>query len=243
MDIPLLTTGESKVYQALVELGSSTIGNIISHSKVSHSKIYDILKRLESKGLVSRITKQGRMVFEAAPPSRLTSLVKEQQQTLEEHKQTLQTLIPELEGRKENLPSAHIFRSFEGIKGMQAVLDEVLGSLKKGDEVCILGTPKRIVMESGGFLKEWQQQRIEKKIPCKILADPDAPSWKEDWWAKSKKDKLTLTKRGQAPAPSFLVITKDRVATIYYAGAILSVLIHHPDIAKRYQSMFKQLWA
>ena len=46
MEIPFLTMGESKVYQALVELGESPIGNIIKLSKVSHSKIYDILKRL-----------------------------------------------------------------------------------------------------------------------------------------------------------------------------------------------------
>jgi sugar-specific transcriptional regulator TrmB len=60
MEIPLLTKGESKVYQALLELGESPIGGIIKNSSVSHSKIYDILKRLAKKGLVSTIIRNGR---------------------------------------------------------------------------------------------------------------------------------------------------------------------------------------
>ncbi|MAF34816.1 hypothetical protein CMO91_03140, partial [Candidatus Woesearchaeota archaeon] len=177
----------------------------------------------------------------ASQPSQLNKLVTAQEEALAVHKKQLKKLVPELEGRQKNLPSAHIFRSFEGLKGMQTVLDEVLANMRPGDEVLILGTPQRIVKESGGYLKSWQQQRIAKKAVCKILADPDAPSWEDDWWLESKQQKLTITKRGQA-APSFLVITKDRVATIYYAGAILSVLINHKDIAKRYRLLFNQLW-
>jgi len=48
-----LTPGEAKIYLALLELGQSTTGPIVNKSKVSTSKTYKILERLENKGLVS----------------------------------------------------------------------------------------------------------------------------------------------------------------------------------------------
>ena len=75
MEIPLLTAGESKVYSALVELGETQVGNILKISGVSHSKIYDILKRLSKKGLVSSIVKNGKQHFSASHPKNLTLLI------------------------------------------------------------------------------------------------------------------------------------------------------------------------
>ena len=54
-----LTSGESEVYLALLEIGSTSTGKIIRQSKVHASKVYPILDRLIDKGLVSFI-KQGK---------------------------------------------------------------------------------------------------------------------------------------------------------------------------------------
>ncbi|MBS3102745.1 hypothetical protein J4458_04845 [Candidatus Woesearchaeota archaeon] len=43
-----LTPGEAKIYLALLELGQSTTGPIVNKSKVSTSKTYKILERLEN---------------------------------------------------------------------------------------------------------------------------------------------------------------------------------------------------
>ena len=40
-----LTEGEAKVYLALSELGSSTVGPIVKKSRVAYSNIYDILQQ------------------------------------------------------------------------------------------------------------------------------------------------------------------------------------------------------
>ena len=68
-----LTLGESKVYLSLLELGQSSITNIVTKSKVSTSKSYDILNRLEEKGLVSHVIISGVKHFKAASPNKRVS--------------------------------------------------------------------------------------------------------------------------------------------------------------------------
>ena len=52
-----LTDGESKVYLALSQLGSSTVGPIVKKSGIAYSNIYDVLDRLTKKGIVSFVIK------------------------------------------------------------------------------------------------------------------------------------------------------------------------------------------
>jgi len=47
-----LTDGEIKIYLALLEIGSSSIGNIIKKSKISGSKTYEVLEIIEQLTLI-----------------------------------------------------------------------------------------------------------------------------------------------------------------------------------------------
>jgi len=242
MEIPLLTLGEAKVYKASIELGESSIGNIIKISSVSHSKIYDILKRLARKGLISSINKNGKQYFTAADPNSLKKLVAEEKNKLQSQEKEIEEIIKQLQVRKKITTSTSLLSSYEGIKGMKNILDSVLDEIKKGDEILILGVPKKIIEQAGGYLKDWQKQRIKKGAICKIIADVDAPNWNLAWWSASKKKKLTFTKRSSSISPSYLIITKKSVTTIYFAGNILSFKVDHPDIAQRYKAFFEKLW-
>ena len=51
-----LTNGEVRIYLSLLKLGSSKVGSIVKDSRVSYSKVYDVLERLITKGLVSYVT-------------------------------------------------------------------------------------------------------------------------------------------------------------------------------------------
>jgi len=51
-----LTNGEARIYLSLLKLGSSKVGSIVKDSRVSYSKVCDVLERLITKGLVSYVT-------------------------------------------------------------------------------------------------------------------------------------------------------------------------------------------
>jgi sugar-specific transcriptional regulator TrmB len=242
MEIPLLTIGESKAYQALVELGESSIGDIIKVSGVSHSKVYDILKRLSKKGLVSTINKNGKQYFEAADPKSLPKILDDEICKIERYRETMRKLSNELSAKKNTAKPKSVISSYEGIKGVKYLLDMLLNELGKGDTLYIMGTPKLMNENAGGYLKDWQQRRIKKGAVCKIIGDPSTKSWDLKWWKESKKKKLTFTKRANTDSPSYLVITTDAVLTIHFSGQILAFNIAHKEIAQRHIAFFNRMW-
>lgn len=63
-----LTEYESKTYISLIEKGTSTAGNLSTASEIPHSKIYEVLMRLEKRKLVE--TQKGRpILFKAIKPA------------------------------------------------------------------------------------------------------------------------------------------------------------------------------
>jgi HTH-type transcriptional regulator, sugar sensing transcriptional regulator len=71
-----LTSGEARVFLSLLKLGSAKVGQIIKDSQVSYSKVYDVLNRLSSKGLVSHIIRGNVKYFNAVEPYRLEEYIK-----------------------------------------------------------------------------------------------------------------------------------------------------------------------
>ena len=151
-------------------------------------------------------------------------------------------MIKELKVRQDISKPTSILSSYEGFRGMKTVLDSILDRIRKNEEVLILGTPRKIGDQAGGYLKSWQMKRIALGAKCKIITDLDSPSWEDSWWKKSKKDKLTFTKKSSSVSPSYLVITKDFVVTIYFSEVILCFMVEHSEIAKRYVDFFDVLW-
>ena len=80
-----LTSGESKVYEALLVLGPSTVGPVVKKSNVAYSNIYEILNRLLDKGLVSFIVKQKTKYFQAEDINRIKDYLVLQEKELEKN--------------------------------------------------------------------------------------------------------------------------------------------------------------
>ena len=242
MDIPGLTSGENKAYKTLVKIGESSIGDILKFSGVSHSKVYDILKRLGEKGLVSTIIKNGKQYFSAADPRALKLVLNEKEEKLLKEKEALKTIIPQLLAEKNAKRTQPILCAYEGLNGIKNLLEESLEEVKKGEEILILGTPQKIVEYAGGYLKDWQKRRIEKGAVCKIICDPGSPPWKEPWWRDSKNKKQSFIKVSTSVSPAYLVITNKSVTTIYFAHDILGFKVSHEEIAEKYKVFFEEIW-
>ena len=71
-----LTSGEARVFLSLLKMGSAKVGQIVKDSHVSYSKVYDVLDRLSSKGLVSHILLGNVKYFNAVEPYRLEEYIK-----------------------------------------------------------------------------------------------------------------------------------------------------------------------
>src|SRR3990167_3843026 len=78
-----LSINESKVYEALLSLGSSSIEQMAIKSKVHRRNIYDVLSKLLEKGLISEMFVHNRKEYRAIHPSRLLDLILEKENKLQ----------------------------------------------------------------------------------------------------------------------------------------------------------------
>jgi HTH-type transcriptional regulator, sugar sensing transcriptional regulator len=175
MDLELLrniglTDSEIKVYLALLELGSTTKSPIVHKSKVASSKIYELLEKLIQKGLVSYVIKSKIKYFEAAPPKRLLDYIKEKEITLKEQEKQLEQLIPSLELKRSLAGVGSETQVFKGMKGAKTSFDDILNTLKKGDEYYVLGISE-FTPHFERFVVHFHNKRAKLGIKCKIIVN------------------------------------------------------------------------
>ncbi len=163
-----LTDGEIKVYLALVELGLTTIGPILEKSRVTKSIIYRILDRLIQKGLASYILKERTKYFQAAQPERLVDYIEERKKHLEENKNKILELIPQLLLKQQMSPKSEA-TIYEGFKGIMTVHDRRFEKLKTGDEYFFFGLPAKQPEYYHAYWKKDHQKREKLRIKCRLL--------------------------------------------------------------------------
>ncbi len=136
-----LTNGEIRVYLALIKLGPSTSGPITDKSKVSSSKIYNILERLMQKGIVSYIIKEKTRYYKAEDQIKLKDYINEKEKKLQEQKREIDKLIPELQLQQQSEKAKSEVQIYKGFRGIQTITDHIYLKLKKGDTWYNIGVP------------------------------------------------------------------------------------------------------
>lgn len=231
-----LTDGESKVYLALLRIGSSTIGKVIKEAQVSNSKIYDILDRLNKKGLIGVSSINNVKNFEAKSPVLIKELIEKREEEIKNIKEELPRL-EKIYNSSEQLQEAEIL---QGINGIKNFTEMILEKLEKGDTFYILGTPKESIESLGAYFQDWHTRRAKKGIKCKIL-------YNEDLTARAKKiDRMALTEIGILPnhiiVPTVVDIGKDYVATLIFGEKPLCIVVKNRKVYESYLAYFDMLW-
>jgi sugar-specific transcriptional regulator TrmB len=235
-----LTKGESKVYIALLKLGVSTIGKIIKEANVSSSKIYDILDRLNKKGLVGAAIANNRKQFEAKDPSRIKEFIELKEKEIEDEKNEVKKLVPELQQIYKYAEPTQEAEILQGIKGIKTFDEMILSKLEKGDTFYILGIPTEANEVLWGYFQDWHERRAKKKVRCKMLYNADSKRFAE------MRRKTPFTEVRYLPenihTPALIDIGREYVATLLFGERPLCVVIKNKKIAESYIHYFELLW-
>jgi len=154
-----LTEGESKVYLALLKLGTTTSGSIIEESKVSNSIIYRILNSLIEKGLASFVTKEKTKYFRAADPKRILDYLEERKEKIEDNKQSIENILPQLMALTQASEDINV-QVYEGFKGFISAWELTHSKLGKGDEFHSWGV---YPMQEDRFNLYWQRDHKKRE--------------------------------------------------------------------------------
>jgi sugar-specific transcriptional regulator TrmB len=242
MDIELLhniglTSGESKVYLALLKIGQCSVGEIIGKSGIARSKIYDILERLRVKGLVSYILEGKVKKFNAISPTRLYEFLELEKEKIADKEKELQRIIPYLEkiSPNEDKASAEIF---SGSRGIKAFFDMSL--YKNKGEVLVLGYSKEASLYFHSYFRDYHKKRIQRKIPGRVIYDYDT-------WYLKKRGKRKYVQQRYLPkdikTPAFVYMFGDYVGTVIFSNKNkLCFLIKDKEVFESYKEYFNLLW-
>lgn len=235
-----LTESEIKVYFALLELESGTVGPIIEKAKVPDSKIYSIIEKLKEKGLASFVIKNNVKHFQASDPKNLINILNEKQEDIIKQKKELEeNVIPQIALRRklsEEKQEATVYESLEGLKSAFNLILETMGF---GDEyqVFVLGEAlkeKPLIR----FLQNYHKKRVEKGIKVRLISENIYKELIEEFHMyKGMRIRFTNQK---LPIGTF--IFKNHVMTIVWEEKPTAFVIKSKKNYECYKEFFEDIW-
>ncbi len=227
-----LSNNEITLYITLLKTGTSTANRLAELSGLKRSTTYDNLYLLINKGIVSLSIKDKVQCYEAAEPQKIIDL-------MEEHKERIQKIIPQLESIKGSVGERTGVTFFEGKKGVLTVLNDIIDEKKP---LWFYGSRKKAILALQHYPENFLQKRAEHGIPVKaVLGEED----KNDSAYDSKKImKLSEIKFSKAlnRITTNVFIYGDRVAFMTSTENPVGIIIRNKEVVEQQKTIFTIFW-
>lgn len=221
-----LSDGETKVYLALLKLGSSPVSAIKEETRLHRTTIYDFIEKLLNKGLISYVIKNNTKYFDATHPDKLLDFLKKKQ---EDVKDILPDLINLTKFQKQDIK----VEVYKGIEGYRTISNKMI---KVGKEVISFGIDEtKFEQMDPIFMKQFFRQEQEQGIKERALTVKD-PEFVYNYPHIRYK---FIPKEYFSPIPTF--IFGDNVAVVIWEP-LTTILIENKDLADAYRKHFELLW-
>jgi sugar-specific transcriptional regulator TrmB len=225
---------EAKAYLAILELGDGALGRIVQKSGIKRTTLYDVIDSLKSKGLVSISKREKKTVYIAEDPRVL-------REHLEEKKQRLEKLLPELLSIANAIDKKPNTRYFEGLEGIKDVYKDTLRF--PDQELLAWVSDEAVQAFDEEFLNEYYlPRRVAKKIWVRAIA-PDRPYMQGYQGLDEKSLRRTkLASPEQFPIQVEInLYGKNRIAVMAFSEQI-GLIIESEKIATTLKSVFEMNW-
>ena len=154
-----LTETEIKIYIALLSLGATSAGKIVEETGVYRKNLYDALNKLIEKGLVTYVIENKIKFFQAKSPDNLITYLDEQKSKVDEKKQEIEKLIPELKSKFTSPTPEIVAEIYRGIEGIKTILKECLNH----KEVLFIGATGDVQDRLPYFWPQYNKKREKLK--------------------------------------------------------------------------------
>jgi sugar-specific transcriptional regulator TrmB len=235
-----LTKSEIKVYLALLHLGQTTAGPIVDESRVTRSKIYDILERLRHKGLVSHIQKGKVRHFNAADPNTIVELLERREMEARKEKDAITAFLPVLLMEQRLAKNKSIAEVFTGFKGMESAFNTVAESFAPKTSFYVfgagLGEDEKQVQR---FFHRYQQRRSASKVRTHIIFNEES----RGQFRSQERSSLVETRYLDQKTVTSTSVYGDYVVIAILLKEPITFLLRNKDAAASFKAHFDALWA
>ncbi|HDQ23105.1 MAG TPA: hypothetical protein ENN28_04020 [Candidatus Uhrbacteria bacterium] len=230
-----LTGKKADVYLAILQLGKATVVQIAKKAQIKRPTTYDILEDLIAKNLISQSFSGKKRYFVAEPPKALKSLVKQQEQKIDQ-------LMPELTSLFNINPHKPKIRYFEGREGIVQIYEEILKMETK--EQFYIGSIQEMVDVLGrDYMESWVKRRIKAKIISHAIRIKSKEMPIGEWSAgKEYLRELKFFPANIKEDITNLIIFDNKVAIVSGLAEGYGVIIESKELATTLKYIWRVVW-
>src|SRR3989344_2055556 len=229
-----LTKNESKIYLALLNLGTAQAGQITEKSGVHRRNVYDAIDRLMEKGLISFVTVNNKKLFSPVNPRRFLELIEEKKFELDNLKSDFDNIMPELE-LKAALQQKHDVRFYKGVEGLKSVYEDII---RTGKDYIGYGPGQYIEAILKHYFKHFVNKRIKSRIRLMLIYDEASRNTVK---VNALSDVRYIP--DQYSSRAALRIYGDKVALLLLSEEDpLAIVIKNKAISDGYRKYFEIMW-
>ena len=229
-----LSDGEIKVYNALLDLGSSSLNQIHEKTAIERRNIYDILNKLIEKGLIGYVIENKRKIYSITHPNKIIGYIEEKKHEFDKIKQEINTemysILTKYSSKKPKI-NAQIFR---GINGVKAIYEDILNYKVH----YFIGGGRYVMKNLPHFWDNFNLRRIEKNIKFYNLIRYEL----KNEIKQLKYEYIKVLPKAFSANPNVIFIWGNKVANVLFEDEFFAFVIESSQIAENYKKYHKYLW-
>ncbi len=236
------TMSESLVYLALLDLGDSTRSRIIAESGITGSKVYEVLERLQQKGLVTIYLRNKIKHFKAQNPSQLLYYLEEKQDELDSQKELVNSLLPQLTAKFMSSKEDQEVELLVGLRSIRLFFMEQIQELKSGETSYVIGGTLGSDEDAlVAFFRNVHLRREKKGIITKMLYNERQRKIVSESYS-SKEFPLSETRFIAHNSAVSINIHKNKVLITVFGKNLVGIKITSQAVADSFMEYFWILW-
>lgn len=225
-------SNEAELYHLLLKFGPLPAKDLSKLSGIYRPSVYDNLNTLSSKGLLSKISENGRTKFSAANSKNLLSLLKEREK---QAKSDFLLFKNELKNSNKSIIKKDTFAEIlHGKEGLKSFLRDIINNVKK--EVLIFGLDDRYYQDQLPiFMPQYFKKLKELKIKERVVAV------KKTFQFKNEITQYRFLNTNQSLISNTFVYG-NKLALVMWGTPITIVIVTNQNLVKTYKEHFEYLW-
>lgn len=232
-----LSGKEAIVYTALLTSGATTASELANITELNRSTTYVQLKSLMASGLVSSYKENKKTCFSAESPDNLQPLLDKKITDLQEQREKIGSLLPELVQAFSKHSVKPVIRHFQGKDGLAAMRNEVFASQDNKIRLVTDYDDLRRVFTKPE-LREYSRRRKEQTIDSYVLYT----TAEETDFKPFHYQYLQRVSTESRPFACDVYIYGNTVSFAAMKQEVVGVSIDQVDIARTMKTLFDCYW-
>jgi len=244
-----LTDKEASIYSALIQTGGAYPSKIAEVTKLNRTTTYKVLQVMSIKGLVTEVEKRKKIFYQPEPPKNLERHLNSRVTIAKRELESLEIVMPQLEGLFANTPNKPVVKFFEGKNGVLSVYKDHIETNEKYEMLAWSNTADLMEVLPENFRNDYITAKSKVGITTRaILPDTEIDlKYNETFYKNFPKaiwPKIKHVSKEMFPKSDLTIYGKNKISIInfnapQFAGTVIEDQVIHDLLVMIFELSWK----